>query len=148
VNIKPALAELPVYVRGGSIIPFQPLVQSTSEKPNGPLELRVYPGANCSGSIYQDDGVSFAYKQGAFLRQTFQCAVSAGEVQLTFSSRQGSYAPWWKETEVVFYGQPAPANVTLNGKTIAGSKYDAATRALRIRIPDQPDGGELRVKSK
>ena len=148
VSIKPALADLPVYVRGGSVIPFQPLVQSTSEKPNGPLELRVYPGANCSGSIYQDDGVSFAYKQGAFLRQAFQCAVSAGEIQLTFSARQGSYAPWWKETEVVFYGQTAPANVTLNGKTIAGSKYDAATRTLRIRIPDQPAGGELRVNSK
>ncbi|MGA3185516.1 MAG: glycoside hydrolase family 31 protein [Bryobacteraceae bacterium] len=148
VEIKPALAELPVYVRGGSIIPLQPLVQSTSEKPQGPLELRVYPGANCGGSIYQDDGTSFAYKQGEFLRQAFECQVAAGEVLVKFGKREGTWTPWWKQAEVVLYGQTANANVTLNGKPIAGSKYDALHEILRINIPDPAEAGELRVKSK
>ena len=149
VNIKPALAELPVFVRGGSIIPLQPLVQSTGEKPKGPLELRVYPGPNCNGSIYQDDGISFAYKQGEFLRQAFSCEVAEGEVRLKFSAREGSWAPWWKETEVVLYGwQSATANVTFGGKPVSGSRYDQARGVLRIRIPERAGGGELRVKSK
>ena len=42
---------MPVYVRGGSILPLQPLVQNTDETPVGPLELRVYPGSDCSGSL-------------------------------------------------------------------------------------------------
>ena len=42
--IHPTLDTLPVYVRGGSILPLQPLIQSTDETPSGPLELRVYPG--------------------------------------------------------------------------------------------------------
>jgi len=146
VNIKPTLAELPVFVRGGSIIPFQPLVQSTSEKPRGPLELRVYPGASCSGSIYQDDGISFAYKQGQFLRQTFQCELAADEVRLKFGKREGNWTPWWKEMEVVLYGQTANANVTLDGQSVSDSKY--ASGVLRIKIPDPAGGGELRVKSK
>ena len=45
--VNPALGDLPIYVHAGAIIPMQPLVQSTEEKPNGPLTLRVYvPAAN------------------------------------------------------------------------------------------------------
>jgi len=45
VLVHPALDTLPVYVREGSILPMQPLTQSTNETPKGPLLLRVYPGA-------------------------------------------------------------------------------------------------------
>jgi len=48
--------------------PEQPLVQSTDEKPQGPLTLRVYPsalpGKDCGGSLYLDDGTSYAFKKG------------------------------------------------------------------------------------
>ena len=152
IVIKPALAELPVFVRGGSIIPLKPLVQSTSENPKGPLELRVYSGANCHGSIYQDDGISFAYKQGEFLRQEFSCGASASEVQVKFSARQGDWAPWWKETEVVLYGWQSPdpnrTSVRLDGQSVSGSRYDAARGVLRTKIPAQARAGELRIKSK
>ena len=148
VNITPVLAELPVFVRGGSVIPRQPLVQSTSETPTGPLELRVYPGANCHGSIYQDDGISFAYRRGEFLRQSFTCEVAEGETRVKLGAREGSFAPWWKETEVVLYGQTANADVTLDGKPVSVVTYDAVNRVLRIRIPEPAGGGELRVKSK
>jgi alpha-glucosidase len=149
VEIKPALAELPIFVRGGSIIPRQPLVQSTNEIPNGPLELRVYPGSSCEGSVYQDDGISFAYKRGVFLRQAFTCEVADGEARVKFGAREGNYTPWWKEIEVVLYGwQSANPNVTVDGRTVAGSRYDAANHALRIRIPAQVQSGELRVESK
>ena len=43
VRIQRSLDTLPVFVRAGAIIPEQPLVQSTDEKPEGPLTLRVYP---------------------------------------------------------------------------------------------------------
>ncbi len=71
----PCSTRLPVYVRGGSILPLQPLIQSTDETPNGPLELRVYPGQPCSGSLYLDDGHTFRYQHGEFLRQTFHLSV-------------------------------------------------------------------------
>jgi alpha-glucosidase len=67
-KVTPTLGELPVLVRGGAIVPHEPLVQSTSETPKGPLELRVYPGSDCHGSVYLDDGNTFDYEKGAFLR--------------------------------------------------------------------------------
>ncbi|HEX3821166.1 MAG TPA: TIM-barrel domain-containing protein, partial [Candidatus Sulfotelmatobacter sp.] len=71
--IHPPLDTLPVYVRAGSILPFQPLIQNTDETPNGPLELDVYPGPDCNGSLYLDDGHTFGYQHGEFLRQSFTC---------------------------------------------------------------------------
>jgi alpha-glucosidase len=51
ISETPRLERLPVFVRAGTILPRQPLVQSTSEKPVGPLYLDVYPGDDCSGTI-------------------------------------------------------------------------------------------------
>jgi hypothetical protein len=67
---------------------------------------------------------------------------------LKLGAREGSYAPWWRETEVVLYGQAANASATLDGKPVSVLAYDAVNRALRVRIPEQAGGGELRVKSK
>ena len=79
-----------MYVRGGSILPLQPLIQSTDETPNGPLELRVYPGQPCSGSLYLDDGHTFRYQRGEFLRQTFTCQSDGNSVRVNFGARQGT----------------------------------------------------------
>src|SRR5258707_14066364 len=47
VSAVPSLASLPVYVRAATILPRQPLVQSTADKPQGPLPLEIYPGGDC-----------------------------------------------------------------------------------------------------
>lgn len=48
--IIPTLEVLPVYVRGGSIFPIEPLTQSIEETPKGPLTLRIYRSAS-AGSV-------------------------------------------------------------------------------------------------
>lgn len=145
--IHPTLDTLPVYVRGGSILPMQPLVQSTDETPNGPLELRVYPGPQCEGSLYLDDGHTFRYKQGEYLRQGFTCSADSKAVALDFGAREGTWKPWWKSIEVVVYGWPsAQAEAKLSGSTEAlKTTYDATQHALHIVIPDVAGKQELRV---
>jgi alpha-glucosidase len=91
-------------VRGGAIIPEQPVVQSTAEIPNGPLEIRVYPGPNCSGSIYADDGHTFDYKHGHYFRQEFTCEASDSGVTVNLAKPEGDFTPWWKTMRVVVYG--------------------------------------------
>jgi alpha-glucosidase len=97
----PKLDALPVFVRPGAIIAKQPLVQSTSETPNGPLELHVYPGDDCRGEIYLDDGVSIS---GPSLRQEVTCTATPDGVSLHFGERQGSYRPWWKQIAITVHG--------------------------------------------
>ncbi len=146
-KIHPVLGTLPVYVRGGSIIPLQPLVQSTDQTPAGPLELRVYPGQPCNGSLYLDDGHTFRYQQGEFFRQAFTCRPEGNSVIVDFGERQGAYAPWWKTIEVVIYGWPsAGADVKLpSAASTLKTTYDASTHALHLVIPDVAGKQELRV---
>jgi alpha-glucosidase len=146
-KIHPVLDTLPVYVRGGSILPLQPLVQSTDETPIGPLELRVYPGPQCSGSLYMDDGHTFGYQRGEFLRQAFTCHSDGGSVRVHFGARQETYAPWWKTVEVVIYDWPsAQADAKLsNGASPLKTFYDMPSHALHVLISDIAIEGELRV---
>jgi len=145
--IHPTLATLPVYARGGSIIPLQPLIQNTEQTPTGPLELRVYPGENCNGSIYLDDGHTFAYQHGEFLRQSFTCQFEKNTITVRFGERTGTFAPWWKQFEVVLYGWPsASAKTTVTGSpAVLKTKYDSGTHALHVVVPDMAGKGELRI---
>jgi len=97
----PRLDQIPVFVRAGTILPRQALVQSTMETPKGPLELDVYPGGDCRGELYFDDGIHVA---GHSLRQTVRCAVTPKGVSLTFGARAGNYRPWWKQIAVTVHG--------------------------------------------
>jgi len=60
------LEKIPLYVRAGSIIPLGPEVQYAGEKPNDPIELRIYRGADGEFEIYEDAGDSYRYEQGEY----------------------------------------------------------------------------------
>ena len=58
------LSIMPIYVRAGAIIPFDPVRQYTSERLKEPTTLRIYPGADGAFTLYEDDGISQDYLQG------------------------------------------------------------------------------------
>jgi alpha-glucosidase/alpha-D-xyloside xylohydrolase len=62
------LATMPLYVRAGAILPFGPVRQYTSEPSDEPITFVVYPGADGAFSLYEDDGTTFDYEKGNFLR--------------------------------------------------------------------------------
>ena len=136
VKETPALDRLPVFVRAGAIIPRQPLTQSTSETPNGPLELRVYPGPDCSGQLYWDDGESI---RGDSLRQTVRCTLGKDGIMLHFDKREGSFRPWWKQIAVTVHGWSGPAKV----RGVANLETDAERRTVRFVIPDQKHASDF-----
>jgi alpha-glucosidase len=132
VKETPKLERLPVYVRAGTILPRQPLVQSTAETPSGPLSLDIYPGAECDGTLYADDGHSMAFQRGAFLRQKIHCELSkSGGLRIAFEPREGTYQPWWKELSVTVHGMAGNAPVMFRGKPVVAD-YDGAARTLHF----------------
>jgi alpha-glucosidase/alpha-D-xyloside xylohydrolase len=62
------LATLPLHVTAGAILPFAPVRQYTDEPADGPLTLVVYPGADGHFSLYEDDGRTFNYRKGEWMR--------------------------------------------------------------------------------
>ena len=146
LEVKPALDVVPIFVRAGAILPQQPLVQSTSETPEGALELRVYPGAECRGALYLDDGHTFAYTQGVYLRVNYTCEGDKKTVRVRGSAREGSFQPWWSGIQVtVFNADREPRELRSGEGTLGGWRYDAKAKAVTVTIPDSPGGWELRV---
>jgi alpha-glucosidase/alpha-D-xyloside xylohydrolase len=64
---------MPIYVRAGAIIPFDPVRQYTSEPVEQPTTLRIYGGADGEYTFYQDDGISQDYlkAKGTWTRLTW-----------------------------------------------------------------------------
>ena len=61
------LETMPLYVRAGSILPLGPVKQYAAEKTGELLSLTVYPGADGSFLLYEDDGESFNYRTGEWM---------------------------------------------------------------------------------
>jgi alpha-glucosidase len=142
----PALGELSVLVRGGAIIPHQALVQSTSETPKGPLELRVYPGPDCHGSLYLDDGNTFNYQKGEFLRLAPSCKESPDSLTVQTGQAEGSYTPWFTSVSFVIHGAPsAPKQVAVAGKPVRDFTYNAAKKIVTVTAPYVKSGQEVKV---
>ena len=91
VNVQAAapLERIPLYVRAGSILPLGPDEEYAGEKPDGPIELRVYRGANGSFDLYQDEGDNYNYEKGK--RFVIPIAWSEATKTLTIGARVGSY---------------------------------------------------------
>jgi alpha-glucosidase len=147
--IQPKLETLPVYVREGTILPLQPLAQSTEETPQGPLTLRVYPGKDCRGSLYEDDGKTMAYTRGEFLRIAFSCEVTSNGLVLRVGERQGSFHPWWSRIHVEVYGWDSPAaSIRLKGKPSEPvASIDKTKHTLSVEIGDEILGGEMEIRA-
>jgi alpha-glucosidase len=149
VLIHYPLDTLPVFARAGAIIPEQPLVQSTEEKPDGPLTLRVYPptepGQPCSGSLYLDDGVSYAYQKGASVREAFTCTLTAHGLTVTVTPRQGNFRPWWNHFSIEIYGQTRAAATGHLGSTTVQTSFDAARHRVTAFVPDDGKGLTLEM---
>lgn len=132
--VKPTLEQLPVYVRGGTILPIAPLTQSTAETPDGPLTLRIYPlakdlntpGEACDGEVYTDDGHSLNYQRGDFARVRFHCAASAdGAIRLEIDKQEGKWKPWWKAYRVEVVGwEPTQRHASVNGRNAVLSQIE------------------------
>ena len=145
-SVSPRLESLPVYVRAGAILPLQPLVQSTDETPQGPLELRVYVGSDCRGTLYTDDGQSFAYRQGVFLRENFTCVVNPDGIRITISKREGSFMPWWKEIHIKVYGWSPQHNTARLTGTTTSLPLQQEDNSVAFTIPDAGEGHVIDVQ--
>ena len=89
VTLTTTLNRVPMFVRAGSILPLGPEMQYVGEKSWDDLEIRVYPGADGSFTLYEDEGDGYNYEKGYYATITFRWNDKAR--QLTIGTRQGGY---------------------------------------------------------
>ena len=115
------ITDMPVYVRAGSIIPFGPDVQYSDEKNWQELEIRVYPGADDTFTLYEDEGDGYNYERGAFTEIPFTWDDSTRT--LTIGPRKGSYKGMLRERRftiiVAGHTSSQPQTVSYSGEAIS-----------------------------
>ncbi|MGH9430419.1 MAG: glycoside hydrolase family 31 protein [Terriglobia bacterium] len=153
------LDRIPLFVRGGAIIPTQQVVQYVDQEPINPITFEIYPDGKSGRDYYEDDGTSFKYQQGVFMRRHIAVSSQANGVQINFSARQGSYTPGPRTLQVKVHGVACrPAGATVDNQALPlepsvdslskyqrGWAYDANSRVLWIHTPDSSQALSLRI---
>jgi alpha-glucosidase len=91
IRVEAPLETVPLFVRGGTILPLGPEMNYVGEKLADPLRFEIYPDprGEASASLYEDDGLTEAYLQGTFRRTGVRYA--AGRIEI--AAPQGSFQP-------------------------------------------------------
>lgn len=138
------LDRMPLFVRGGSIVPSTIAMNHTGEKPWSPVRFDVYPDAagGAAGSLYEDDGASPAYLQGAFRRT--QLSLAGDRLSLGLD---GEFRTPAREIEIVLHAAGNRSSALLDGKPLAPAavtRDQAGGLTLRFADDGRPHTLELR----
>jgi alpha-D-xyloside xylohydrolase len=89
-EVSAPLDRIPLHVRAGSILPFGPILQSTVEATNEELSIVVFPGADGTFALYEDQGLDNGYEDGDYAVTPFRWNDSRRELEI--GERQGAFA--------------------------------------------------------
>src|SRR5262245_27885206 len=152
LRVEAPLETVPMFVRAGAIIPMGPEMNYVGEKPVDPITFSIYPDENDQAltTLYEDDGVSPAYRQGVFRRTQVSSAKSTNGFQTDVAAPQGSYNPGSRNLVFVIKSGSAFRQVSVDGKLLAAAGANEAKSGwykvedgIAVRIPD--DGGAHKI---
>lgn len=118
IDRKVDLETTPIYVRAGAVVPHDPVRQYTDEAVDGPLTLQVYPGVDGISSLYEDDGRSFAYRKGQFMRIETRWEEKSRRLRLALAPGSKMMAPLSRQVVVAVAGSAETRTVTFAGKPV------------------------------
>jgi alpha-glucosidase len=118
-----AIDQVPVYLRAGAIVPMQPPMEYSGQKPVDPLIVNIWPlatGTSSDYSVYEDSGVAVLYQSGVFARTPIKATETGDTLRVEIGPVEGRY-PGMLKTRAYELRLPAdwpPMSVTVNGKPI------------------------------
>jgi alpha-D-xyloside xylohydrolase len=131
-HIKAAapLNRMPLFVRAGSIVPTGVDIQYVNEKPNSPITLNVYTGADGHYTLYNDDGNSYDYEQGQYA--TIDISYDDASGSLYIGERQGSYSGMPEQQQFIIRWIGSDKKLAKNMTDKSFSTFDYAGKAMVI----------------
>ncbi|MBA3825457.1 MAG: DUF5110 domain-containing protein [Ktedonobacterales bacterium] len=138
VRLHGTLTTIPLFARAGAIIPLARPALHLVDIPTDHLELRIFPGAAGTFCLYEDDGVSEEYQQGAYEWTTFTSTangVGVREVHIAPVVGHCASLPTARAYTLTFCGLPAPGGVSDSAGRPLDWRFDHATQRLHIEVP-------------
>lgn len=147
INVVAPLDTIPLFVKAGGIIPMQPEMLYSGEKPVDVITLDIFPYGSSAYELYEDDGLSLSYQKGSSALTKISAALSAGALQLKMAKPVGNFKPSYHTylTKVHWNLNDLPKSVVENGEAVgrvtkkedlqasAGWYYDADARLLWVK---------------
>jgi alpha-glucosidase (family GH31 glycosyl hydrolase) len=153
------IEQTPVYLRPGSIVPMQPPMRYTGEKPVDPLIVNVWPlepATSSSYSVYEDSGVSVEYQHGVYARTPIKATQTGDTLKVEIGPVEGGYAGMLKARgfEVRLPADWPPASVTVNGVAVkhagvagkTGWSFEGNTLTTAIPVPSGSTAAKVTVE--
>jgi alpha-D-xyloside xylohydrolase len=117
VTLPTTLHTIPLFVRAGSIIPIGGDLYSTADRDWSKLSLHVYPGADGTFTLYEDDGETYGYEQGQYTE--IPMTWNDRSRTLTIGKRQGGFAGAFQQRQfTVVMPDGTQKTVDYRGKTL------------------------------
>jgi hypothetical protein len=144
------LGDIPVFARAGAIVPLGPRVDWGGVGNPTELHVHVFAGADGRFTLYEDDGETTAYRDGAFVLSRFEQRWSDTSVRLSLAGAAGerSLLPDGRRVHLHVHGLAAPEEVTLlvDGQTRAVAfTYDAGSETVHL-APLALDGAGAQLR--
>jgi alpha-glucosidase len=155
-TIPAPIEKIPIFVREGSIIPTQQIVQYTDQEPINPLTFNIYSNGKMECFYYEDDGISFDYKNGKYYLLNITSNFSKGKtksntkLEINISKPSGLYIPLKRNFEFIIHNiERFPGELTVSGikynitksidpKTTENEfQYDSKNKTVKFFIQDE-----------
>ncbi len=126
-----------LLVKDGAIIPTWPVKQHLEKGWNEEVTLLVWPAASSRFDLYEDEGVSLAYRAGEYALTPITCTTQNDTVTLTVGARKGKYAgmPATRAFHAVLHRTSQPKSAILDGKEVTG-EWDAEQHTFTVFLGD------------
>jgi alpha-glucosidase len=118
IIVEAPLERLPVFVKGGTMLVMQSLVQTTKQQPEDVLTVHCFSAKQGSEFVYYEDaGEGFAHEQGGYYKRTI--TFDAAKKTLRFEKREGNLASKFKRVRLVMHGfEGLPQEMTVAGRKV------------------------------
>jgi alpha-glucosidase len=146
IHAEAPLETVPLFVRGGAIVPMGPEMNYVGERPVDPLTFCVFPdaGGRAETSAYEDDGVSQAYRQGAVRRTHVSYRASAQGAEIEVSAAEGSYQPGPRRITIAVRNAPAGSAAVLDGQTLR--TFERSAGSISMQFPDDGKAHKIEIR--
>lgn len=127
------LGHIPLLVRRGAIIPEREYAPSIEAGSNDILTLNIYPGAPCSFTLIEDDGLSNDYLEGNYASTEITGTVAQTGFTVTVEPVKGRYEGMsgQRSWNLRIYSENRPRDIKVNGRRVP-FEYDAAGRVTLV----------------
>ncbi len=113
------LETMPLFVRAGAILPMGPVKQYTSEPVDEPTTLQLYPGADGTATVYEDDGATFEYERGEWMAFDARWSDSQQQLALRLAAGSKMRPPLERRLRVRGAGRGQAQDITFSGAPLS-----------------------------